>query len=72
MSGGNVKVKIGGKVKLVWCLDPDNCPDYVCFHPQDCPIQGASGVRNSGERWMCLTNALYGCPDNPKKRDTKQ
>lgn len=72
MSSGNVKVKINGKVKLVWCSDTDNCPQYTCFHPHDCPIQGARGVRCSIERWMCLTNALHGCPDNPQKSNMKK
>lgn len=65
---GNVKVKTGGKIRNVWVTDIKNCKDYKCFHPHDCPIQGAKGVRNSQERWMCLTNFHQGCPDEPQKK----
>lgn len=39
------------------------CPKRSCYHPHDCPVQGAGGVRESTERWMCLTNVNHGCPD---------
>ena len=65
---GHIKVKVAGKIRNVWVTDTKNCKDYKCFHPHDCPIQGASGVRNSQERWMCLTNLYHGCPDKPEKK----
>lgn len=66
MADGHITVKIAGKNKRVWVSDKDKCPKYKCFHPHDCPVQGGGGVRSSSERWMCLTNALRGCPDNPE------
>jgi hypothetical protein len=57
-----IKFTIYGKQRDVTCADRD-CPERSCWHPHDCPIQGAGGVRESAERWMCLTNALNGCPD---------
>lgn len=56
-----VKMKLYGKVRAVGCRDHE-CPDRPCFKPHDCPIQGAGGVRESAERWMCLTNVNHGCP----------
>ena len=49
----------------VWVAEKD-CPKYKCYHPHDCPVQGAKGVRDSKERWMCLTNFYNGCPDIKK------
>lgn len=56
-------MKVYGKIREVYVVDRD-CPFRSCFHPHDCPVQGAGGVRESKERWMCLTNAMSGCPDN--------
>ena len=61
--GGKIRVKVFGKTyKQVWVIDTDKCKNRKCFKPHDCPIQGASGVRNNDERWMCLTNFYNGCP----------
>jgi len=69
MSSGNIKVRIAGKIRNVWVSDINNCKDCECFHPHDCPIQGVKGVRNSEERWICLTNFYHGCPSKPQKRN---
>ena len=58
-----IKVKFAGKVREVEVLDK-KCRHRKCFHPHDCPVQGAKGVRRSEPRWMCLTNFLHGCPDD--------
>lgn len=60
---GNIRIKVYGKVRSVYVSDTSHCKDYKCFHPHDCPVQGAKGVRSSEPRWMCLTNANHGCPD---------
>lgn len=65
---GHIKVKIAGKIRSVYVTDIHNCKGYECFHPHDCPVQGARGVRSSEARWMCLTNVLRGCPDKPLKK----
>ena len=65
---GKIRVKVGGKTRYVWVVDTKKCKNYNCFLPHDCPIQGAGGVRNSQERWMCLTNANHGCPINPEEK----
>lgn len=57
-----MKMRIHGKTRDVYVVDKD-CKSRPCFHPHDCPVQGAGGVRESEERWMCLTNAMGGCPD---------
>ena len=62
---GKIKIKVGGKIRSVWVSDTKNCQNYECFNPHDCPVHGAGGVRSSTPRWMCLTNALNGCPENP-------
>jgi hypothetical protein len=67
MSSGKIKVKFAGKTRSVWVSDVNNCKEYKCFHPHDCPVQGLRSVRSSAERWMCLTNVIKGCPDEPKK-----
>ena len=64
-----VKVKYAGKMRRVEVVDR-LCPHRSCFHPHDCPVQGAGGVRQSEPRWMCLTNAMRGCPD-PKPEPNK-
>lgn len=64
MASGNISIKVHGKMRKVWVADTVNCKNYKCFHPHDCPIQGARGVRNSSERYMCLTNVNNGCPEN--------
>ena len=48
------------------------CINFQCYHPHDCPIQGSGGVRNSKERYMCLTNFYKGCPKNPLIKDNKK
>ena len=68
MSSGTIKVKVAGRTRSVFVTDVKNCKAYKCFHPHDCPVQGAGGVRSSQERWMCLTNVTHGCPDNPEKQ----
>ena len=66
MNSGHIKVKVGFQFKKVFVVDTENCKSYDCFHPHDCPVQGARGVRSSAARWMCLTNVNRGCPDKPK------
>lgn len=67
-----MKTRIHGKIRDVFCHDKD-CPKRSCWHPHDCPVSGYGGVRESKARWMCLTNALNGCPqpipnpENPEK-----
>lgn len=56
-----LNVRDNGCLRKVECKDKD-CPRRSCWHPHDCPIQGYGGVRESTPRWMCLTNALHGCP----------
>jgi len=68
MSSGTIRMKLHGKYRDVWVADTKNCKDYKCFHPHDCPVQGARGVRSSKERYMCLTNVNNGCPDEPQKQ----
>lgn len=63
-----IKVLFAGKKREVEVVDRD-CAKRKCFHPHDCPVQGCGGVRESKERWMCLTNVLHGCPD-PKPEPT--
>jgi hypothetical protein len=58
-----IKVKFAGKVRTVSVVYKD-CATRKCFHPHDCPVQGSGGVRESQERWMCLTNVLRGCPES--------
>jgi len=64
---GEIKIKLYGKTRNVWVADKTNCKKYKCFHPHDCPVQGVGGVRESKERWVCLTNFLKGCPDKLEK-----
>lgn len=66
MSSGTIKIKFAGKTRNVWVSDIKNCKSYDCFHPHDFPVHGAKGVNSTQERWVCLTNALHGCPENPK------
>lgn len=68
MSSGTIRMKLHGKYRDVWVSDTKNCKYYKCFHPHDCPIQGARGVRSSTERYMCLTNVNHGCPDEPERQ----
>jgi hypothetical protein len=67
-----LRVKAHGKMRTVSCSDRD-CPERPCWRPHDCPVQGYGGVRDSTPRWMCLTNALHGCPvpKPPKKGDAQ-
>jgi hypothetical protein len=65
---GTVRVKLYGKYREVWVSDTKNCKNFKCFHPHDCPVQGARGGRSSEERYMCLTNLYHGCPDDPQKK----
>ena len=58
-----VRIKIQDKFRNILVVDAQKCPNYKCFHPHDCPIQGFGGVRNSESRWMCLTNVNNGCPE---------
>jgi hypothetical protein len=61
-----IKVKVyGNTIKKVEVID-ERCLNYKCFKPHNCPVQGAGGVRDSKERWVCLTNFYHGCPDNPQ------
>ena len=57
----NISIKVSGKKRNINCADKD-CPKRTCWHPHDCPVQGAGGVRESKARWMCLTNVNRGCP----------
>jgi hypothetical protein len=57
-----IRIKVYGKMRTVACYDR-NCPKRPCWRPHDCPVQGCGGVRESTPRWMCLTNAMQGCPD---------
>ncbi len=50
------------KIKKDVIVAEKNCIKYECYHPHDCPVQGAGGVRESKERYMCLTNFYSGCP----------
>lgn len=68
MSSGTVRIKLNGKYRDVWVSDVTNCKQYKCFHPHDCPVQGARGVRSSKERYMCLTNVNQGCPSKLEKK----
>jgi hypothetical protein len=64
------KVKVCGSTRAVLCSDRD-CPRRPCWQPHDCPVAGYGGVRESTPRWMCLTNALRGCPfPKPSPIDT--
>ncbi len=63
---GTIRMKLYGKFRNVFVSNTKNCKNYKCFHPHDCPIQGARGVRSSGTRYMCLTNVNSGCPENPE------
>jgi hypothetical protein len=65
-----LKIKVHGKTRTVACSDRD-CPKRPCWHPHDCPVQGCGGVRESTPRWMCLTNALHGCPDPKPNAEPK-
>lgn len=69
---GNIRIKVYGKYREVYVTDIDNCKNYECFHPHDCPVQGAGGVRSSKARWMCLTNANHGCPDRVIRKDLQR
>ncbi len=60
---GHIKIKLFGKYRNVWVSDINNCKNYKCFKPHDCPVHGARGVNSSCGRWMCLTNFYNGCPD---------
>ena len=62
-----VRAKFGSGYR--WVEVPHReCPTLECFHPHDCPVQGYGGVRESQPRWMCLTNVLHGCPENPQPK----
>ena len=67
MSSGTIKIKLHGKYRDVWVSDTRNCKNYKCFHPHDCPTQGARGVRSSKGRYMCLTNVNQGCPEESER-----
>ena len=56
-----LKIKHAGTYRHVEAISKE-CINKPCFHPHDCPVQGARGVRSSEARWMCLTNVLSGCP----------
>jgi hypothetical protein len=60
-AGMIVRIKTRGAIRSVSCSHRD-CPTRPCWDPHDCPVQGAGGVRESESRWLCLTNALQGCP----------
>jgi hypothetical protein len=66
-----VTVFIYGKKRRVIVADKA-CPTFACFRPHDCPTQGAKGVRQSTERYMCLTNVLRGCPEHPQPKRTEK
>jgi len=66
MSSGTIRMKLYGKYRDVWVSDTKNCKNYKCFHPHNCTVQGARGVRSSTERYMCLTNVNHGCPNEPQ------
>lgn len=69
---GTIRIKIYGKFREVYVTDTIHCKNYKCFHPHDCPIQVAGEVRQTDERWMCLTNALHGCPDRVIRKDLEK